>query len=248
MTEHRAGDFDPQAEAYVRARPGYPPALVERLIAQAELRPGDGVADVGAGTGLFTALLAGRGWQVSAVEPSAEMRARAPELPDVTWRDGTFEHTGLVDAGQRWVVAAQAFHWARHADALPEMRRILEDGGRFTVLWNVRDAAASELVAFTHAAIERRAPDFDEGYRFRDWPAVLTSTGHFRDPVEVTAGHVVVMDAARYRDLWRSHNVLHARVGDAGVHDLLAELEPRLAGLGRIEVPYLCRSWTALKV
>ena len=133
------GDFTAQAEAYARARPGYPAEIVDRVVAAAGVRPGDAVADLGAGTGLFTALLAARGLRVTAVEPNAAMRARAPVIAGVDWVDGSFEAAGLPAASQRWVVAAQAFHWADPQRALPELHRVLGARGAFTVLWNDRD-------------------------------------------------------------------------------------------------------------
>jgi SAM-dependent methyltransferase len=241
------GDFTGQAEAYARARPGYPEALVDELVAAAGVRSGEPVADLGAGTGLFTALLAARGLRVSAVEPGEAMRRRAPELPGVSWREGTFEATGLAPASQRWAVAAQAFHWADPERALPEIHRILERERCFTVLWNDRDVAASELLRRTRELIEEVAPDFDEGYRARDWSAVLVSTGHFAAPRRHERRHVVEMTRRRYLDLWRSHHLLAERAGAAGVARLVAELEPLLPEEGAVPVPYVCRAWTALR-
>src|SRR6185295_5046291 len=103
------GDFSPQALAYA-ARPAYPDALIDRLCARAQVAAGDRVADLGAGTGIFTAQLAARSFLVDAIDPNPQMRAQAPALPGVTWRDGTFESTGLADHAVRWVTAAQAFH------------------------------------------------------------------------------------------------------------------------------------------
>ncbi|HEX9736195.1 MAG TPA: SAM-dependent methyltransferase, partial [Thermoanaerobaculia bacterium] len=57
MTRTRPGDFSPQADAYARARPGYPPELVALLIELLGVEPGAAVADLGAGTGLFTEAL-----------------------------------------------------------------------------------------------------------------------------------------------------------------------------------------------
>jgi SAM-dependent methyltransferase len=245
MTTQKAGDFTPQADAYARARPGYPAAIVDRLLARAEIGAGAPVAEIGAGTGIFTELLAARGLRVTAVEPNASMRQRAPALDGVVWRAGTFESTGLADASQRWVVAAQAFHWARPEVALPELRRVLAPGGPLTVLWNNRDNDASEVLTWTRAAIERRVPAFDEGYRHRDWPEVLTSTGDFRDPEETHVHHVVTMGRDRYLDLWRSHNLLNTAAGPTKMRGLLAEIEERLAGVDTVDVPYRCRAWTA---
>lgn len=48
------GDFSAQADAYARARPTYPAELIDRLVAHVGAKPGDAVADLGAGTGIFT--------------------------------------------------------------------------------------------------------------------------------------------------------------------------------------------------
>lgn len=69
--EARALSFGPVAEAYERARPGYPPEAVAWLAGE----PPRDVVDVGAGTGKLTRLLAAAGHRVTAVEPLAEMRA-----------------------------------------------------------------------------------------------------------------------------------------------------------------------------
>ena len=243
-TTTRLGDFSPQAEAYARARPGYPPPMVELLLDLAGVGPGDAVADLGAGTGIFTALLARRGLEVSAVEPNAAMRARAEVLEGVDWLDGTFEETGLASGSQAWVVAAQSFHWADPERALPELHRVLAAGGRFTILWNNRDVARSPVLTWTRELVEEAVPDFDEGYRDRDWWRVLTSTGHFVDPFALEVPHVVAMDAGRYLDLWGSHNRLSAAAGPRLMKRLLGEIEKRLDETERVEVPYLCRVWT----
>jgi SAM-dependent methyltransferase len=243
MTE--LGDFANQAQAYA-ARPGYPPELVDRLLAHVGVRRGDRIADIGAGTGLFTQLLVGRGLLVDAVEPGAEMRRRAPDLPDVMWHPGTFEATGLADGSLRWAVAAQAFHWADPPRALPEMHRVLARGAAFTVLWNDRRTDDSPVLAETWARIHRAAPGFDEAYRDRDWGAILMSTGHFAGVEIDEAQHTVTMDRARYVDLWRSHNRLTIHAG-AAVAALFDGLAAQVADLETVDVPYTTRAWTVTR-
>ena len=244
MTTTRLGDFSPQAEAYARARPGYPPEMVELVLDLAGVEPGDAVADLGAGTGIFTALLARQGVRVTAVEPNAAMRGNAEDLEGVVWVDGTFEKTGLASRSQAWIVAAQSFHWADPARALPELHRVLVAGGRFTVLWNNRNVAASPVLTWTRELVEEAVPGFDEGYRGRDWWEVLTSTGHFTSPFALEVPHVVTMDAGRYLDLWRSHNRLNAAAGPRLMNELLARIEKKLGETPRVEIPYLCSVWT----
>ena len=84
------GDFSAQADAYARARPTYPVELIDRLVAHVGVKLGDAVADLGAGTGIFTELLAARGFKVTAVEPNEPMRRQAKPLANATWTSGTF--------------------------------------------------------------------------------------------------------------------------------------------------------------
>src|SRR5262249_35845579 len=124
------------ADVYHRTRPRYPEKLLDMLLRHTGVQAGDPVAEIGAGTGHLTRLLAGRDLSVVAVEPVAEMRAQAAALVGVPWMAGTFEHTGLPDRSQRWVVSAQAFHQAQTRVALPEIRRIFQPDGWFTAVWN----------------------------------------------------------------------------------------------------------------
>lgn len=241
------GDFTNQADAYGRARPGYPSELLDRLIARAEISPGDPVADIGAGTGLFTRLLAERGFRVTAVEPNAEMQKLAPRLHNVRWLEGSFAETGLSDESQRWVTAAQAFHWATPATALPELRRVLKEGSSLTVLWNDRENELNPTLSWTRAAIRRIVPEFEEAYRDVDWSGILTSTGDFTDVAYDEQLHTVPMSRSRYLDLWRSHHRLTVSAGPERFESILREVESHLdeQRLEMIEVPYRCRAWWA---
>jgi ubiquinone/menaquinone biosynthesis C-methylase UbiE len=243
------GDFTPQARAYAAARPTYPAVLADELIRHAGVRPGDAVADLAAGTGIFTRLLSGRGLRITAVDPNDAMRAQAPTLPNVTWEKGTFEESGLPDGAQHWVVAAQAFHWADPARALPEMHRVLRPDRCFTVLWNNRQTQASPLLTWTLETIVRHVPEFHDDYRGgydKDWGMVLTATGDFTGAVVHEANHVVSMTCQRYLDLWRSHNRLNTTAGPERMAALLGDIEDYLTqeGMPEVEVPYRCKAWS----
>jgi SAM-dependent methyltransferase len=147
------GRFTSRAADYAAARPSYPPEAIEAVLGGlgpvATLR----VADVGAGTGIASRLIAERGPQVVAVEPNASMRAAAVPHPRVLWQAGSAERTGLADGSVDLVVCAQAFHWFDAERALPELLRVLRPGGRLAVVWNERErrqdpttAAYSELM------------------------------------------------------------------------------------------------------
>jgi SAM-dependent methyltransferase len=242
----RLGDFAAQARVY-EARPGYPSALLDLLIEHVGVRARDAVAEVGAGTGIFTRHLAERGLSVTAIEPSREMRAKAPDLDGVTWKPGSGEQTGLASASQRWLVAAQSFHWIDTERGLAEARRVLAPGGYFTALWNDRDNDGSELLGETMAALRRLVPGYEHGYRTRPWGEIICSSGAFRDVVSHQVPHSVPMTRARYLDLWRSNNRIYSAAGDRmeAFLDEAARLFDR-RGAALVDVPYVCRAWTAV--
>lgn len=89
--------FTDRAQDYARFRPSYPPAAIDCVLEDAGAPSTLTAADVGAGTGILSRLLAGRGLRVIAVEPNQAMRRAGEVHPRVTWHDGTAERTGLPD-------------------------------------------------------------------------------------------------------------------------------------------------------
>ncbi|ADV67146.1 class I SAM-dependent methyltransferase [Deinococcus maricopensis] len=133
--------FTGRAASYVTGRPTYPAALTEMLRDRDLLR--EGVADVGAGTGLFTRLLLDAGAHVDAVEPNPGMRAQLEAALTVDVQSGrlrvhagTADATGLAGGSVGLVAAAQAAHWFTPGTAVPEFRRVLRAGGRALLVWN----------------------------------------------------------------------------------------------------------------
>jgi SAM-dependent methyltransferase len=241
------GDFSAQAEAYRRSRPSYPSGLIDELMHDLGVRAGDAVADLGAGTGIFSRLLADRGLRVTAIEPNPAMRAQAAEDPRICWLDGTFEETGLGGGSQRWLTAAQSLHWADPPRALPEAHRVLGPGAALTALWNDRDPSRSEVLGWIRQTLKRLVPEFDEAYRNVDWQAVLLAGGWFSRPSYRQERHTVPMARQRFLDLWRGHNRLGHVAGPERLGRFLGEIEGYLdeRGIDEVDVTYVCRSWTA---
>jgi len=130
--------FSDRAGDYARHRPSYPTAALDALL-QDLPTTARFAADIGAGTGISSRLLADRGFEVIAIEPNAAMRASAEPHPRITWHDATGESTGLPDHSLNLVLCAQAFHWLNPHAALAEFRRILKPGGRIALIWNIHD-------------------------------------------------------------------------------------------------------------
>ena len=185
------GRFTDRAGDYVAGRPSYPPEVIDALF-EGLGDPSDVLAaDLGAGTGISSRLLAERGAQVLAVEPNRAMREAAEPHPRVEWIDARAEATGLHEATVDLVTAFQAFHWFDHRQALDEIVRILRPAGRAAVIYNERDerdafsAAYGALVRTyqTDATERRRADGLTAFEAFEGW--------HEKRRIEVRNDHVL---------------------------------------------------------
>ncbi len=131
--------FSDRAGDYVKYRPSYPTSAIDIILEGLNTNSRIVAADIGAGTGISSRILAERGVNVIAIEPNAVMRESAASHPLVEFRDGTAEFIQLVDKSVDLVTCFQAFHWFNPEPALSELRRILKPTGRLAVVWNNRD-------------------------------------------------------------------------------------------------------------
>ncbi len=156
--------FTGRVDDYVRARPGYPAAIVADLAAAGVLSPGAVVADVGSGTGISTGLFLAAGYEVVGIEPNAPMRAAADaslaRYPRYRSLASSAEATRLPDASVDLVVAAQAFHWFDAAGARAEFRRILRPPDWVALIWNARRSTGTAFLE----AYENLLLDFGTDY------------------------------------------------------------------------------------
>ena len=196
----RAASFGAVADAYERARPGYPDDAVRWLAGD---EPCD-VVDLGAGTGKLTRSLVALGHRVSAVEPLEEMLDRLRvAVPAAAALLGSAESLPLPDGSADVVTCAQAFHWFDPERALPEIARVLRPGGRIALVWNTRDDAQAWVAELTETVIGRS--------EFRD-DGVVAVTGSIDDsglygPVErASFRHVQLLGRGDLVELVRSRS------------------------------------------
>jgi ubiquinone/menaquinone biosynthesis C-methylase UbiE/biotin operon repressor len=127
------------------------------------------IADLGAGEGTFSQLLARRSKKVIAVDNSEKMveygreLARKHGVKNLEYRKGDLEEVPIRDATVDLAFFSQALHHAQHPDrAVAEASRILKPGGRIVVLDLLRHSheEARELYAdlwlgFTEVEVTR---------------------------------------------------------------------------------------------
>jgi SAM-dependent methyltransferase len=128
--------FDTVAELYDRARPTYPPALIDDVAAL-----GPRLLEIGPGTGQATRALVDRGADVTAVELGENLAAIARRnVPEAHIVVADFETWEPERADFDAVVAFTAFHWlgaGRYAKAarlgralaVTEIEHVLVEGG-----------------------------------------------------------------------------------------------------------------------
>lgn len=205
----RARSFDRAAEEYERARPEYPPALLDAL----PLAAGAEVLDVGAGTGKLTRLLTQRYRRVIAVEPLDGMRAILERVvPAAESRPGSAEAIPLPDASVDGVFAGQAFHWFANDRAIAEIARVLRSGGVLSLIWNeADDERPSPLPEQYRVYLEElRAAGFAAFENAPPWQEVI-ARGPFGEVHQTAVAHDHVLDRAGLLDNARSVSWIASR-------------------------------------
>jgi SAM-dependent methyltransferase len=145
-----AESFGSDAERYDRARPHYPQALVDRIVATS---PGTGVLDVGCGTGIAARQFQAAGCRVLGVDPD-------PRMAELARRGGVEVEVAKFEdwdsAGRRFdaVIAGQAWHWVDLVAGAARAAQVLRPGGRLAVFWNSFQPPSS--VGGSIAAVYRR--------------------------------------------------------------------------------------------
>src|ERR1700739_4233474 len=126
------------------------------------------MADLGAGDGSFSLLLAQRATSVIAIDSSAKMievgreQAKRQGTKNIEFRLGDFEEVPINDASVDLVFFSQSLHHALHPErAVHEAWRILRPTGRIVILdlakhrfEEAREIYADEWLGFSEAELE----------------------------------------------------------------------------------------------
>ncbi|HTX01313.1 MAG TPA: class I SAM-dependent methyltransferase [Acidimicrobiales bacterium] len=145
--------------------------VVERVVAEAAVRPGERAVDLGCGSGQLSLRLAERAGNVLAVDVSQAMvdllerNARQQGITNVTGRAAAVEHLDLPEGSVDVVVSNYALHHLRDPDKAVAVRaaaRWLAPGGRLVVgdmmFGRGGDARDREIISSKVAVMLRRGP------------------------------------------------------------------------------------------
>jgi SAM-dependent methyltransferase len=236
----RAESFGAVAQTYDRARPSYPPAMLDALLADGARA----VLDVGCGTGIAGALLASRGCEVLGVEVDPRMAAMA-RRKGLDVEIASFETWD--DRGRRFdlLICAQAWHWIDPGIGAVKAAGVLSDGGRIGCFWNFGDLPPQvrERLAPVYA---RLAPELENyavvlgnhGSRIETTEREIANSGRF-ETIEV----LVFPWSKTYRTgEWLEHVSTHSdhhALAVPALDELLAAVGSEIDSLGgSFEMPY----------
>lgn len=151
-----AESFGVDAGRYDRARPGYPDALIQRILAAS---PGRTVLDVGCGTGIAARQFQAAGCTVLGVEPDARM-AEFARRSGIEVEVATFEAWEAADRRFDAVAAGQAWHWVDPVAGAAKAAHLLRPDGLLAVFGHVFDppSEVADALADTYRRVVPDAP------------------------------------------------------------------------------------------
>jgi SAM-dependent methyltransferase len=253
--------FAAEAATYDRARPSYPDDAVawvaDALLGEPTSATPRRVADVGAGSGIFTRLLLPRceavGASLLAVEPVPDMRALcAASLPTIPLLGAAAEHLPLCDGALDAITVAQAFHWFDAPVAFAEFARVLHPGGRVALIWNTRDRSLpwTDRLWGMVAETEHAAPWGDAEH----WhTTALVDTPYFGPRQTATFHHAqrLTPEAVVARVQSVSHVAVLPGPERAALLDAVRDLlrtDPATAGRDELALPYRVDAYWAARL
>jgi SAM-dependent methyltransferase len=238
-------DYTDRAEHYDK-RADYSREAVETILREIGAVPGKLVADIGAGTGKLTKLLALNGLTVRAVEPNDAMMAfgiKNTEGLPVIWTKGVGEKTGLPESAVHAAFFGSSFNVLDQKAALSEVGKILAPEGYFVCMWNHRnlhDGSQREI----EEIIRQMIPDYHYGSRRENPTAIINESKLFGQVRYLERSFKVDMSSSVFFEGWKSHATLERQAGKKFA-SVLERIRDLLAHYEVVTVPFSTRIWFA---
>ncbi len=225
------------ADAYSRARPGYPASVADRLADC--LEP---IVDLAAGTGKLTDALVEVGRAPIVVEPVDAMLASLLQRHRLPAIRALAEQLPFRSSAAGAIVVGQAFHWFECDRALEEALRVLIPGGVLALVFNERDESVPWVARFTEICVRHGGGRPYTPHDERSWPDLLSAAG-FVDVEELHVDNPVETDAAGLVDRAASTSYVSALAAEPRAEALdevrtLATTHPALVGRDRFVFPH----------
>lgn len=163
--------FDDTAREYEAARPGYPDAMISRIMEFAGLGRDSRCLEIGIGIGQATRKLAAAGCTIVALEPGGSLasvaREALREFRNVEVNTTTFEGFLFRSDAFDLCCSATAFHWVDTGLRWQLATRALRSGGVIALLTNCAPDIDLDGNSF-HAAVNRIYRTLEPGMAHRD--------------------------------------------------------------------------------
>ncbi len=139
--DNNFGNFKGKAKLYAKYRPQYSDEYKNFI--QKTICKDSTVADIGAGTGIHTKIIAEIADFVFAIEPNGEMldelQSQLGSENKIKAMQRQAEDTGLPNGSVDYITVAQAFHLFDREKSLAEFQRILRPSGILILVWNSKE-------------------------------------------------------------------------------------------------------------
>lgn len=239
--------FDQEAELYDKARPGYPEALFEDVVALSGIPQEGRILEIGCGTGQATVPLARRGYHLLCIELGANLAAVARRnvdgFPHVQVQTSAFENWPIEEGAFDLALSATAFHWIDPSISYQKTAQALKPSGAIALCWHehVQSEASAGFFEEVQQIYRPLVPEQEEKYKPLLWPheiaepvkAEIEQAGLFGEVTVRRYCWDVTYDVASYLrllDTYSNHRILEKPRHDRLFHEIADLITTRYHG------------------
>lgn len=242
------GDYTKLAKNYRKYRPSYNKKVLEKIFRSFE-RDKLKVVDIGAGTGIFSKILANIKEinKIYSIEPNFYMRNEGRfflKHRKVFWKNGSAENINLKKKSIDVITSASSFHWYNKKKCIKQFSKILKKNGYLVLAWNPRitelspDEKKIEIILKNKYKIKNR---ISSG---RTVNKKLLNKIFYKTPFKLVGNYKSIdkkiIPKKKYIGAWRSVNDIQVQLGKR-FSEFLIDVENLLKNKKKISVYYLSK-------